>query len=300
MRKITTTGFVFRENHGRLQSGAAAWLSLIALMANPIFLAGHGDLHDRITALDEQIKREPKKVELYVARGELHSTHGDWDKALADYDQASILDPERIIVELARGQVLLAAGNYESARAALDRYLSKKPDDSAALVTRARTLAKLGRSAEAVHDYSKAIKEMAQPPPEYYLERARVLAEQGKHDEAVRGIDEGASKVGRLLVLQLYVIDLLVQEKRYDDALGRLDPIIAQSPRKESWLARRGEILQQAGRKKEATKAYAEALQSLASLPSYRRGGKAMQDLEASVKSRLSQLEREAVASTQP
>ena len=71
---------------------------------------------------------------------------------------------------------------------------------------------------------------------------------------------------------------------RYERALERLERIAAQSPRKEPWLIRRGEILEQAGRTDEARAAYAGALEAIESLPSTRRWNRAAQRLEATAR----------------
>jgi hypothetical protein len=55
---------------------------------------------------------------------------------------------------------------------------------------------------------------------------------------------------------------------------------MANSPRKETWLARKGEILQRADRKAEAAAAYRSALVAMETLPPFRRKVPAMQDLE--------------------
>jgi len=66
-----------------------------------------------------------------------------------------------------------------------------------------------------------------------------------------------------------------------------LDSVAAQSPRKETWLERRAEILLQAGRPKEATEAYQAALKALDSLPPSRRQVPAMIELEKRVRAAL-------------
>ncbi|MBA2646756.1 MAG: tetratricopeptide repeat protein, partial [Pyrinomonadaceae bacterium] len=90
-----------------------------------------------------------------------------------------------------------------------------------------------------------------------------------------------------LITLQLAALDLELAQKRYDRALTRLERIAAQSPRKETWLARRGEILEQAGRKTEAHAAYAAALAAIETLPPHRRRVKAVTELETRLRAAL-------------
>ena len=54
--------------------------------------------------------------------------------------------------------------------------------------------------------------------------RDRALAaESGDHlDEALRGLDEGIKRLGPIVTLELYAIDLELAHKRYDSALESL------------------------------------------------------------------------------
>ena len=90
--------------------------------------------------------------------------------------------------------------------------------------------------------------------------------------------------------MQLTAIDLEVRQKRYDAALARIDTVAAATPRKETWLARKGEILRQAGRPAEAREAYRAALQALESLPPARRNVPATAALEKNIREQYESL----------
>ena len=106
-------------------------------------------------------------------------------------------------------------------------------------------------------------------------------------DEALRGLDEGLRRLGPLTTLQLFAIDFELANNRYEAALARLETITAQSPRKEPWLARRGEILEQAGRAAQARLAYEQALAAIESLPARHRTTEATAKLEAQIRAAL-------------
>ena len=263
----------------------------VGLVAQPLRLIAHGDLHEQIAIATKLIQKEPKNAELYLKRGEVHRAHGDWDAATADYDSASQLDPKLIVVDLARGKTLLAANWPMSAKVVLDRFLTKQTNHVDALVTRARVLHKLSEHAAAAKDFTSAIQFSHDPQPEFYIERAESLAAQpGDHfEETLRSLDEGIKRLGPLVTLQLYAIDLEIKQKHFDAALSRLDLIAAQSTRKETWLAKRGEILQQAGRIADARAAYQSALKAIELLPASRRQVPAMAELETRLQSQLKQ-----------
>ena len=259
---------------------------------SPARAAAHGAIDEQITTLASQIEEDPQNAALYLKRGELHSYHRDWDAAMADYDRAAQLDPTLAGVDLARGKTLLHAGSPTRAKSALDRFLAKHPEHAGALATRARVLVILGQRLAAAADYTRAIaaaERLDRPNPEYYLERARALAAEGGGHvaQALHGLDEGVSRLGPIVALQLFAIEIELAGKRYNAALARLETLAAQSPRKEAWLAHRGDILKQAGRATEARLAYEQALAAIESLPARHRSIGATAKLEAEIRAAL-------------
>ena len=261
-------------------------------IATPLVVSAHGDLHLQIQEVTRQIEKEPRNAELYLKRGELHRAHQEWDAAQADYDYAWGLNPKLAVLDLARGRMFLEANWPISAKVALDRFLAVYTNHVEGLTARARTFIKLDQRLAAARDYTAAIDHSTEPRPELYLERAQALTtEGGAHlDAAIKGLDEGIKKLGPLVTLQLYAIDVEIKQKRFDAALDRLERVAAQSPRKETWLARRGEILQQAGRNSEAREAFQSALAAMNKLPPARRHVPAMVELEKRLQQALDAL----------
>jgi len=147
---------------------------------------------------------------------------------------------------------------------------------------------------EGARDYTWAINLCTEQRPELYYERAQALAGGGNTyaREAVRGLDEGIKKLGPLVTLELCAIDIEVKDKQYDTALARLDTMAAKSPRKETWLARRGDILVQAGKNQEARKAFQAALDAMETLPPARKNVPAMLELQSRLRDQLSNLKQ--------
>ncbi len=265
----------------------AAFLFILSIFVLANAALAHGPLHEQIEEVTKLIARFPDSAELYLKRGELHRHHRDWKAALADYDQSERLEPNLSLVDLYRGNLLLDASRLDEARKALDRFLDTCPDDGNGLLTRARVLAQLGEHLPAATDFSRAIARLDTPQPEYYLERAQALCAAQQTDDALCGLDEGMQRLGQIVTLQLFAIDLEIKQQRYDAALSRLEQIAAQSPRKEKWLLRRGEILQMAGRHDEARLALEATLRVIESLPASRRATKAIVELEKRLRALL-------------
>ena len=259
------------------------WLIAMCVALLPSFAHAHEGLHEQIAAITAKIKRDPKNASLYLQRGELHRLHRDWARAAADYDRAERLRPDLKIVDLARGKMFFESGNLQRAKLKLDHFLALQPAHYEGLITRGRVLAKLGARIDAAKDFTQALSLSSAPEPELYLERANVQ----QIDEALRGLDEGINKLGPLVTLQVAAIDLELRRKNYDGALARLEQITAQSPRKESWLIRRGEILKLAGRDEEARTAFNAALTAIESLPPAHRQSRSVSALELRARAAL-------------
>jgi predicted Zn-dependent protease len=263
-------------------------LGVFVVTLLPLAASAHEGLPEQIAAITVKIKRDPKNAALYLQRGELYRLHGKWNRADADYQYALRLQPELSIVNLARGNMLLESRRYPQAKIALDRFLHQQPEHVEAYISRARVLAKLGVRHDAARDYTKALSLTSNPEPELYIERAKVLAGDERYlPDALRGLDDGIERFGPLVTLQLAAIDLEMRRKDYDAALRRLDLITAQSERKETWLVRRGEILNAAGKTEEARAAFNAALVAIESLPPHRRQSRTITTLQLRARAAL-------------
>jgi tetratricopeptide (TPR) repeat protein len=282
-----------------VRSNELSWRSVRRALALALLLCGlgttrasaHGDLHDQIAEVTQQIARRPDDARLYVKRGELHRFHREWDAALADYDRAARIDPAMAEVDLGRGRTLLEAGQPEPAFAALGRFLERRPDHADARLSLARVLVKLWRPLEADAEYVRAIRLAGRPRPDLYFERATALASSGRVDSAIRVLDEGIERLGSLASLEDLAVSLERRRGNWDRALARLDRMSAGKTRRESFLARRGEIFAEAGRPDEARASFVAARASIENLPARLRRTRAIVRLDRAVKSSLDRLE---------
>jgi tetratricopeptide (TPR) repeat protein len=257
-------------------------------LVKPQTACAHGDMHLRILALTQRIEAATNNpARLYLERGELQREHGLWEAAGADYDRAAQLDPGLAGVDLCRGRLLADRGQLEAARAMFGKALECNPSDGEAFVGRARVLVKLGQRQAAIGDYWNGMERLGAPQTEYVLELARLLTAEGKVEEALRALDEGIKKLGPILPLQGYALDLELGRKNNDAALARLETILARAMRKESWFARRGDIMLEAGRTAEARKSCEAALAAVQRLPGRLQQGPAMVKLQAHVNAAL-------------
>lgn len=254
----------------------------------------HPGLDEQIAAVSERIAQDPERAELLLRRGHLHRLHEDWSAAEADYLGARKLEPGLVEVDYLLGKLELERGRPERARQLLERYLEQRPDHVGARVDRGRCLVRLDRHLDAAADFGRALEIAANPGPGLYLEWARALAEAGDEhlDEAIRGLDAGLARLDRPVTLELLAVELELRLQRVDAALRRVDRLAAESGRPESWLVRKAEILEAAGRGAEAVLAYEQALDAIRSLRVSRRQTRAVQKLESSADAAIRRLGR--------
>jgi predicted Zn-dependent protease len=250
-------------------------------------LCAHGVTSEQIKQLTAQIQRAPTNAELYVRRGELHRQLGNAKAALEDFDTAQKLAPERLEIDVYRARLHLDANVPELAQLVLDRYLKLRPHHTEAVLLRAQVNEKLGAHTLAIQDYTIVLSRLAQPKPELFVARAQLQIEAHQLEAALTGLDDGIAKLGALVTLQSFAVEIEVKRKRWDAALARLDTIAAQSPRQEHWLVQRAEILLQAGRYDEAQQSLTTALQLIAALPDHLRRAPAITALEAKARALL-------------
>lgn len=262
-------------------------LSLLTLFAPRA--SAHDGLREQIAVLATQIDAEPARADLYLRRGDLNRAAGNLAQARADLDRAASLDPHLIAVQLAVARLNLDEHRPSDAASAATRYLAVEGRHVQALLVRARAFARLGRRGDAVADFTRAIE--LEPVPDVVIERARLLEESPADlEEALLGVEDGRRRIGPVITLDLEALDIERRLRRYDAALRRLDDITARSPRKEQWLARRGSLLEEAGRPADALASYEAALSAAAALPQHVRDTRATRALISTIQNSLNRL----------
>jgi len=249
----------------------------------------HGELHERIAAVDRELEAAPADASLYLERAELLRLHVAWDRALRDIARAAELDPTLVDVEFARARLYADMGWSELARESVDTFLEARPLEAAGFFFSSRLFEAQGRLGAAHAHICRGIELSARPEPDYFLRRADLAAAlwSGDVPRVVEGLDAGIERIGSVVALELRAMDLLRGAEQWDAALVRLERVASRSARKERWLAVRGDILHDAGRTTEAHTAFEQARRALALLRPAQRRSRAMRALAAHIQSAL-------------
>lgn len=237
--------------------------------------SGHEDLEVRIAELTERFA-ENADAEILLRRADLHRRHKDWRRAAGDLDRASELGAPEDSVRLARAMLLV--DNKKDSRAIETLAgLESVP----AQFLRARALARIGETAKASAQFTKAIASCAQPLPEHFAEHAQMLAtaEPPQLEAALGVIDAGLGKLGPLISLSEEAFRL---ERQVDPAaalrrvhqLNRTD-----APPNPRWLLREVELLIDLEENDQAATVLASARAKLQALPARRKSAPAIQKI---------------------
>ncbi len=214
----------------------------------------------------------------------MYRAHREWRLALADCDRALRLKPGCSGGRLCRGLTLADAGRHAAAERELTAFLEPYPEVVVARVARARMRVALNRPLEADPDYAAAL--ARHPNPDWYLERAHALR-QADAPRAIAVLDEAIDKLGPLVTLEDYAIELELAAARYAPALARVDRVLATMPRSASWLVRRADILERSNRLADARQSYGDAIAAIDALPPSRRHTRVIADVLAQARAGL-------------
>lgn len=236
----------------------------------------HGDLSERISGIRVRMVQHPDDGALQFELASLlfqEERHAD---ALTVLDRLDQLAPGKYFTDHLRGSVLLALGRPGEARTAFDRFLKRDPGNAASMILRARALTELGLKEEALAEYRGLFKKSSAPEPDLIQEVAAALGGAGLPREALAILDQGMKITGVVPSLATRALELELSINEFDAALGRVDSLQKNAPRPEQWMARRAEILTNAGRIAESRAAWQALVEHLAALPAAVRGSHAM------------------------
>lgn len=247
----------------------------------------HGPVSESIAALTAELAREPNRAELFLSRARFHAQHEDWSAAHSDLDRVEILAPGLKTTALLRGEVFLMAADFKKARAAFLKLTTVQPRLALAHDGLARTLVANGEFVEAAESFARAIECSDQPTPVLYHNQSSALEKAGKTADALAALDAGIACIGPLVSLVTPAIEMDLAAGRFDAAVARVDALLASLPRRESWLVRRAEILEKAGRSTDARATWEQARAAFATLPEFRQSTLQMTQLRGRIDAAL-------------
>ncbi len=256
--------------------GLAVFLAF-ALVPAPAFPHAGVDRLDETSR--EALAKRPDDPQAHLQRARVLQLEGAWDAALEEVELAAVRGGDPDVLGQARATIYLEAGFPRMAKVELDRVLARKPEQYGLLFERGRAWLAIGNPEAAARDFGEAIAKGPLPSPEQVLMHRDVLVGLDRKDDALGALDAGIARIGHVVTLEMPAIDLELQLGRPDRALARMDALAKTGPPNPLWLARRGEILDAAGRGADARAEYEKALVLIAQKRQDRLG-KPIEDLK--------------------
>lgn len=266
--------------------------TLLLLGSSPV--RGHGDDAQVIEALTLELSRAPD-ADLYIRRGELFRHHQEWAKAEADFTAATRLAPELPNLDFFRARNWLEGAEPQRALPLIQRFVAAVPDEPEGWFLRGDVHAALGEHQLGAAHYAEGLARARSPRPEHFLRRARFLASSPTFTaaEVIAALDDGLARLGPVIALVEYALELELERKNYAGALERVAAALLRAPRREAWLVKQGDILVLSGRKPEAVASYRAALAAIEELPERYRTSPAMDQLARATLATLNRLPSE-------
>jgi tetratricopeptide (TPR) repeat protein len=187
-----------------------------------INVLAHPGIHEQVEQLSERLKKKPT-YQLYAQRAHLYFEGGQIDFALKDLEIASKMGPkEPLLFEY--GNVYLSKNQYDKALKHFNQFIKFNNQLPEVFLARAKALQQLGRSEEAIEDIKHSLQIHPSPHPGLYIEAANLVGSTKKDQlqSALNLLDEGIQKIGVQGQLQERAIELLMNQNRQSEALGRM------------------------------------------------------------------------------
>lgn len=257
---------------------------LIFISAN--FLYAHGDLHERIKKVSQEIKNHSDSAYLYLRRGELLFQHEDFKKSIRDFKTCAKLGLMSDRLEFGFAKSFEKMGKLEQSMDHLNQILTKEAKNVKALRIKGRILMKMERYAEAGSSFEEVIKYTDKTITENYLE-ASLAWEKSQEPEysekAINIIKTGILELGELMVFFDRLVELYLKEEDHKSALVYQSKIIEKSNRKERAYYKRALIYLDKGDQISAKSDLESSNQAIKHLPSRIKNNQAIIDLESDV-----------------
>ncbi len=191
------------------------------------------------------LEADPDNVAVLVVRADYSRRAGAFGDARMDLARAHCLDPNLPEVWLSLALTEYDMGDLPAAESWATAYLETGGASVKAHWTRARIRSARGDVNGALADFDAALAPAAHI--DIYLERAAMLRQADRLDEALAGLQHGVAASGSD-VLRAELAELLLEMGRNDDVIGLCDAAVARTRVSTQWLLLRARAHEAAGR----------------------------------------------------
>lgn len=185
-----------------------------------------------------------QRSDLLWRRATEYRVLGQLDAAARDLKAALKITPGFIPALTDLSRVQLTQGKRRQALATIDRALATVEDDAARAplwMIRADVAVEAGNYEKALADCDRALQHASGNELDWYLTRSQLQCRLGRFNDAVAGLQRGFELTGSA-VLEVESIDAMIEAGRHAEALKTIEPALADSRWRSSWLIRRARV----------------------------------------------------------
>jgi tetratricopeptide (TPR) repeat protein len=223
---------------------SAVLLALLALLFLPARALPHDSPEHVVEMLTARMGIVGPRPDLLWRRATEHRVLGNLSAAASDLKRAHRMDPRFLPALIDLSRVQLAQGRRRRALWTIDRAFEFVRDEAGRAplrMLRAEIFAERGETGKALIECDRALCHAEGTQLDWYLTRSQIQCRLGKFDEAIAGLKAGFELTGSA-VLEVECIDAMIDAGRMDEALERIEPILADSRWQASWLVRRARV----------------------------------------------------------
>ena len=248
-------------------------------------ILGHGDPHEQVEELNALLDKNPDHVASLLERADIYRRHRHFNEALEDLNRVRLLAPSNNAVHYLTGLTLFEQGEFEKAESSLQIFISGSPNSPRGYLALAKVLTQQERHLNAAQAYELAIENESTPTPDHYLARAHAYIKAGNQylPRALEGLEDGIALLGPLITFRRLAIEIEIDQGDYQNAIDRINMILDDVDRKESWLVKKAKVLSTIGRTDEAIQHFQLAESAIELLPARTRTSPAIRALRKTI-----------------
>jgi tetratricopeptide (TPR) repeat protein len=196
----------------------------------------HGDIHERILKISKEIKKDSSNAYLYFKRARLYYQHEDYKNSLKDLNKSSILGISTPEQELLYSKTFLKLKDYNNSIYYAQKVLNKQPRHVRAIKLMALNYQELSEDEKSAIAYQNVIDNSTNRLPENYVDASiawEKLNNEVGYENAEKILRKGIDDLGQLISFYDRLLELAINQKNYDKAIGVQKEIIPLLSRKE-------------------------------------------------------------------
>ncbi len=250
----------------------------------------HGDLHERIVEVTNEINVQPDSSFLYFKRGKLYFQHKDYKEAIQDMFTANDLGFEDVQCDLIMAKSNQELLDYQEARLYLNKILKETPTHVIALKTNAEIYFQQKEYEEAATNFEKVIEHAIKTTPHNYLQAHRAWKEINTYTadrKANEVLEKGIEEFGAIYTLLFEQRMFHESRNNYEKALLVQEQIIELSKRKEVAYFDAAELCRYISNESRKRQYLEQSLNAIFELPPRKQNTTAMINLKRSIELQL-------------